>query len=325
MANARLLRQYLDDYNKKLKGANADYKEAYTAYAKPLEEHNAFLTQVKTQPGVAFVGDVGHDAVASNPWLNATRPDPTGPMYGAVVSYTDKNGAIAYKGIDAGKTGKLNYGSSNIFKSQEEASKFYQDNGIPFEPGGIAGEWIQNPGTNTVSWYSPQVIDTYWVNKDGQRVANDWQKVEQPDMSGGDGGGGGTVSYWYNPKTGQTNFDAENPGVAAGLTEKIDSTWVQTKPGAYRTSEYLGNTTAPTQEEVKAPSFTLNQIEQMQNPTENQAGMAMSQAKGYTGNSALVAEQDGNSRNSAFNNLSGDDPRGLKDKGVLTRAIAGEL
>ena len=76
--------------------------------------------------------------------------------------------------------------------------------------------------------------------------------------------------------------------------------------------------------EVREPNLTQNDVKEMQNPGQNQAELAMSAARGYIGKSQLASEND-QSRNSAFANLAGDDPAGLKEKGTLARAIAGQI
>ena len=81
---------------------------------------------------------------------------------------------------------------------------------------------------------------------------------------------------------------------------------------------------APEQQKVRAPTFTQNQINEMQNPTDDAAGVVKAQALGYTGNSRLKGDEPA-SRNSAFANLSGDDPNNLREKGVLARTLAGEI
>lgn len=76
--------------------------------------------------------------------------------------------------------------------------------------------------------------------------------------------------------------------------------------------------------EVKKPNLTQNDMREIQNPGLDQAGLAQQAARGYLGKSALVAERDP-TKNSAFANLSGDDPNQLHDAGILARTLAGQL
>lgn len=336
MANARLLRQYLEDYTRKADKANKSYKESYSTYKAGIDEHNAFLKQVKEVPGTAFVGDVGASAMVgygmTHPWgIGSDIPRYEGPMYGAVYSYTDKNGAIAYKGVKTDDKGAIAEGSSQIFKSIEDAEKYYADRDAQLSGLGVhqvgqnltgMGGWIKNPNSNTVSFYQSVPTRTYYVDKDGKEVEYNWNQISTPTW-GGEGGESGSTVSWMNYKTGEQVY--EDPAIAAGITQKQDFAWQKTDPAEYRTTEYLGPDAPKPDESIKPPTFTLGQIDEMNNPTDTPAQVEKAKGLGYSGNSKLVAEQAGDSANSAFTNLMGDDPRGLKDKGVLTRAIAGEL
>ena len=78
-------------------------------------------------------------------------------------------------------------------------------------------------------------------------------------------------------------------------------------------------------EEIKPPSFTVNDLQEMANPGQTQAELAMSAARGYLGKSQLAAENDPGSRNSAFADLKGDDPNQLKERGLVAQALAGQI
>lgn len=76
--------------------------------------------------------------------------------------------------------------------------------------------------------------------------------------------------------------------------------------------------------DVKKPNLTQNDIEEIRNPGLDPSQLAMRAAQGYIGKSALAGDTPA-SRNSAFANLSGDDPNNLHDAGILARTIAGQL
>lgn len=77
--------------------------------------------------------------------------------------------------------------------------------------------------------------------------------------------------------------------------------------------------------EIKPPNLTQNDYKEIANPGQTQGQLAMQAARGYLGKSELAAENDPSSQNSAFANLKGDDPNGLKAKGLVARSIAGEI
>lgn len=116
----------------------------------------------------------------------------------------------------------------------------------------------------------------------------------------------------------------------ANTTDGGGSGQQQLRPAGWVATQYRarimddGGLTAPEQHAPKAPSFTQNQMREMQNPTDDAAGVAKAQALGYSGNPQLKGLEPA-SRNSAFANLGDDNPNNLKDKGVLARAIAGEI
>lgn len=235
MPNARLLRQYLTDYNREVQGANKDYKEQYATYKTAIEGYNAQIAKFNSDAQGMTPGDIyqneqgtltqfdkkGNPAAYSLPQLGWGYPDESGTTTSVGAPYKAADG-LWYYDITTTTPGQ----GTNL----------------------ITGE--PNPATTT-------------------------------------------VSKQYIP------VKAFHPGTYSGPQ-------------------------APKQEEPKAPTFTVNQLEEMAHPTQNQAGVAKAQALGYSGNPSLVAERDP-SRNSAFANLKDDDPNQLKAKGVLARAIAGEI
>lgn len=108
-----------------------------------------------------------------------------------------------------------------------------------------------------------------------------------------------------------------------GTTTKVDTKYIPVKafhPGVAPSAP--ADPALPNQ--VRAPSFTVGDIREMTTPGQDQAGLAMSAARGYIAKSQLAAENDPG-KNSAFANLAGDDPNNLKQAGVLSRVIAGQL
>lgn len=139
----------------------------------------------------------------------------------------------------------------------------------------------------------------YLKNADGTATFHTWDSGQNYVAgSGGDGGSDGQVVQ-----------DGTPGWVASGNTLRVMNP---------------DTIIAPEQMKLQAPSLTLGDMEELQNPTDDQAGIAKANALGYSGNSKLVADEP-TSRNSAFFNIAGDDPNGLKDKGILARTLAGEL
>lgn len=249
MSRARLLRQYLTDYNRKVEKADDIYKEQYGAYKAKADEYNAFVNSVKAGQQQA----VGEYAPGT---------------YTMLKGYTDSNGQPGITAVSADKRGNPQMSGALVDK-------------LPAEQTGLNGVYLKN-GDGTATFYT---WDTGFT-------------TTATDNGGGDGG------------TGFSTVQAGSPG------------WVAT---SYR-ARVMDNSgiVAPEQVAPKEPTFTLNQIKEMENPTDDAAGIAKAQALGYSGNPRLIADQAA-SRNSAFANIAGDDPNNLKEKGVLARAVAGEI
>lgn len=77
----------------------------------------------------------------------------------------------------------------------------------------------------------------------------------------------------------------------------------------------------------RQPNLTENDIRAIQNPPTNAAGVEMARAKGWTGESELVAENEDRARISAFESAfdNPDNPQALKDRGILAKTLAGRL
>lgn len=248
MANARLLRQYIGDYNKKLaaeQGAYEDryagYKTQYDQYAAQAQAYNQQIDQFNAAGAAMTPGDI---------WQDET---------GKLMQYDKKGNPVAYGGQSLGGFAD-EYGHTLTYGTPYKAS-----NGL---------------------WYY-DVMQT------------------SPGSPGG--------------------YDEYGQPIPAkpGTTTKVDTAYIPVKafhPGTAPVAP--AEPAAPA--EVKPPNFTVNDVKELVEPGQNQAQLAMSAARGYIGKSELAAENDP-SKNSAFANLAGDDPAGLKEKGVLSRVIAGQL
>lgn len=238
MAKARLLRQYLTDYNREVKGANKDYKEQYATYKTAAEAYNQKITKFNSDAQGMTPGDIYQNE------------------QGTLTQFDKKGNPVAYSSPQLGW-------------------------GYPDESGAT---------TTTTAPYKG--ADGLW-----------YQDVMQTTA--------GT----------EASYDEYGQPIPAkpGTTTKVDTVYIPVKAFHPGTAP-----TAPAQEVPKAPTFTVNQLEEMANPSNSAAEINRAQAFGYSGKSALVAERDP-TKNSAFANLGGDDPNNLKEKGVLARAIAGEI
>ena len=76
-------------------------------------------------------------------------------------------------------------------------------------------------------------------------------------------------------------------------------------------------------EKIEAPRLTTSNSQELQNPSENQAGLQLQAAKGILGKSNLAGDRPEAMRNSVF--ADPEDPQGLKDRGVLARVLGGQL
>lgn len=237
MAKARLLRQYLTDYNREVKGANKDYKEQYATYKTAAEAYNQKIAKFNSDAQGMTPGDIYQNE------------------QGTLTQFDKKGNPVAYGGPSLG---------------------------------GFADEY-----GNTLTYGTPY------------KAANGlWYYDVMQTTAGTEG-----------------SYDEYGQPIPAkpGTTTKVDTAYIPVKAFHPGTAP-----TAPAQEVPKAPTFTVNQLEEMANPSNSAAEINRAQAFGYTGKSALVAERDP-TKNSAFANLGGDDPNNLKEKGVLARAVAGEI
>lgn len=84
---------------------------------------------------------------------------------------------------------------------------------------------------------------------------------------------------------------------------------------------------APTEPNLRAPNITEAEYAKLKSPPSDQAGVAMANAKGYTGVSDLAAENVPAARMSPFTSAFTDpaDPGNIRQRGVLARTLAGQL
>jgi hypothetical protein len=241
MSRAKLLRQYLHDYNRKVEKADDIYREQYGTYKAKAEEYNAFVNSVKAGQQQA-VGEYAPGA------------------YTLLKGYTDDQGQAGLTAAYADKKGNPQMAGALVDKLPEGNAA------------GLNGVYVKNPnGTATFHSWSGGGLFGNTVDEFGQEIPQGWQN------------------------TGYSARIMDNSGI-----------------------------TAPEQHAPPAPRFTQNQIREMEHPTDDAAGIVKAQALGYSGNPQLKGLEPA-SRNSAFSNIGGDDPNNLKDKGVLARAIAGEI
>ena len=284
MAKARLLRQYLTDYNREVKGANKDYKESYNHYKTAVEAYNAHAAPTATGGGDSFLG-YGRGILQDD---------------GKV--YSQRNSDGSWSGMFWSQPAReLTWDEAVAIGEQQRAA----------DPSGFMLP-DQMPGKRPdAGSFQAYDYDTWNpISKDDPRYVQ--QLAESPaawDTEKGLHEAGGLMFY-ENAANYRINREGGTEGY--GL------------PAGVFASAYRAPANAPTQETPKPPTFTVNQLEEMANPSNSAAEINRAQAFGYTGKSALVAERDP-TKNSAFANLGGDDPNQLKDRGVLARAIAGEI
>ena len=284
MAKARLLRQYLTDYNREVQGANKDYEESYNHYKTAVEAYNAHAAPTATGGGNSFFG-YGRGILQDD---------------GKVYSERASDGS--WSGMFWSQPAReLTWDEAVAIGEQQRAA----DPSGFMVPDPMPGK---RPDAGSFQAYD---YDTWNpISKDDPRYAQQlaesqaaWDKEKEIHEAGG-------LMFYENAANYRIN--REGGTEAYGL------------PAGTFASAYRAPTDAPTQETPKAPTFTVNQLEEMANPSNSAAEINRAQAFGYTGKSALVAERDP-TKNSAFANLGGDDPNQLKDRGVLARAIAGEI
>lgn len=286
MASARLLRQYLTDYNREVKGANKDYKESYNHYKTAVEAYNAHAAPTATGGGGSFFG-YGRGILNDGKVYSERASDGSwsGMFWSQPARELTWDEAVAIGEQQRAAVGDDPYGflvAGSLPGKRPEAGSF---KAYDYET------W--NPISKDDPRYAQQLAEAQ---------AN-WDKDKGIHEAGGLMFYENAANYRINSKGGIDTY-----GLPAG-----------TYASAYRAP-----TNIPTQEVPKAPTFTVNDLEEMAHPSNSAAEINRAQAFGYSGKSALVAERDP-TKNSAFANLGGDDQNQLKDRGVLARAIAGEI
>lgn len=288
MAKARLLRQYLTDYNREVQGANKDYEERYNHYKAAVEAYNAHAAPTATGGGDSFLG-YGRGILQDD---------------GKVYSERNSDGSWSGK-FWSQPARELTWDEAVAIGEQQRAAAAADPYGMWMFADPLPGKRPEAgsfQASDYETWAPIGSDDPRYAQKLAEAQAA-WDKEKGLHEAGG-------LMFYENAANYRINREGgiETYGLPAGTFA----------------SAYRAPANAPTQETPKAPTFTVNQLEELANPSNSAAEINRAQAFGYTGKSALVAERDP-TKNSAFANLGGDDPNQLKDRGVLARAIAGEL
>ena len=104
--------------------------------------------------------------------------------------------------------------------------------------------------------------------------------------------------------------------------------WMDIAPGGSGMKVYSSKTTTPFMPdrpelvEPKQPNLTVSNINELENPSADQAGLALQAAVGLQGKSQLAGEV-ANSKVSAF--ADPEDPNDIASRGILARTLAGQL
>ena len=73
---------------------------------------------------------------------------------------------------------------------------------------------------------------------------------------------------------------------------------------------------------ARGPNFTMAEEKLLENPAYDQSGVALAEAYGVPARSEIAGMEEAG-RNSPFFNLQGDDPKGIKGKGILAQVLGG--
>lgn len=293
MAKARLLRQYLADYNREVKGANKDYKEQYNHYTTAVDTFNKHAAPLDPNA----------------PW------DGSGGLFGYGRGILTSDGKVYSERESGGGWSGMFWSQPARELSWDEAVAIGEQQRAAYANDPYGGMWLggdqlpgKRPDAGTFQAYD---YDTWTpIGQGDPRYAQQLAEAQAAwDKEKGIHDAGGLMFY-----ENAANYRINSKG-------KTDT--YHLPPGTYA-SAYRAPTKVPVQEVPKAPTFTVNELEEMAHPSNSAAEINRAQAFGYTGKSALVAERDP-TKNSAFANLGGDDPNNLKEKGVLARAVAGEI
>jgi len=144
----------------------------------------------------------------------------------------------------------------------------------------------------------------------------------------------GLNGVWLKNSNGTATFHQWNSGYIDGGGGDGGSGPVQVGPAGWVATDNTArlmqfNTPSPTAQEVSTPAPeqpkgwnpSLREIEEVQAPTADAAGVQMAAARGESAKAGLVNEAIG--RESAF--ADPEDPNNLADKGILARVLGGQL
>ena len=197
MAKAKLLRQYLEDYNRKVLGANEEYQGRYDAYKSKVEAYNAAGADYE-----AF-----YNRVRNSQDTGVLEYEP-----GVWAQVGGHEGELAFSNRD--KKGNP-YDSGGLYSSVDELNAQATTNsGLMGENGpifmGVQTAYVRNPD-GTVSKYVPQQTPISYVDANGNPV--------DPNFMGENGTSGLTQVGGNYQYVNQGNFRVLAPPSAEGIVE----------------------------------------------------------------------------------------------------------
>jgi hypothetical protein len=288
MAKAKLLRQYLEDYNRKAGAANEEYQQRYDAYKGQVDAYNA--------AGEEYQAWVNQIKYGQSTGLSKTEEG----LYAQLGSH---DGDFAWS--NRNKQGKP-YDARALYGSMAELEalgpgQMGQDYGSEYGPSWVPNEgWVRNAdGTATKYTGSGEVVK---LNPGDSGYAE-----PLPDYTGN-----GNSSGWRLP---DGTVVYQDPNV------QTRASWVAGP--TLRVVEF--NNPQPTEpvasEEIRAPNLTQSDIRELRNPSQDAAGVQAGINKGLIVKSELADNE--RSKVSAF--ADPEDPNNLKDAGILARVLGGQL
>jgi hypothetical protein len=214
MARARLLRQSVEDYGKKVQTVNRDYAERYATYQAGVEAHNAFV--------------------------NAVNAGSTMGLGGLGGEYSGQYAAVkAGKAVYARKSGEVR-DAGGFYKSWEDLKAAEASYTPPFSitprgPGLLgpgARNWIYDAKTNTADLYQNMSQGTYQVegvNEQGEPTMTtvtdpaNWQRVPTNTLRPVNYYGPGAPEQGEEPKAPNLTVNDVQEMTAPGLNQAEQS------------------------------------------------------------------------------------------------------
>ena len=318
MARARLLRQYLQDYQKRLEASNADYQARYDKYMGHVNAYNAAAEKyntIQSDPSGAGIGQIfggGGGWIKPQPWMNTNAIlDPeTGRMYNA----SDENNKLS----------GFNWLTGGTELTWDELGKTRPEEGTPL--------MVQNPEYGTGG--EPFI---YQTDESGNQVAvpNPDYKITPAFIALTPG----TPEYSAELAKQQKGYDDEKALVDIGAVKyvrnpvewEIDQTtgktyqnrYAESGQGTFRVYAAPNQPAEPADpQNVRPLNLTERNIRELRSPSQDMAGMQMSANVGLIGKSELVGNETAGP-GSAF--ADPDDPHNLKEKGILAQVLGGQL